>query len=299
MYSLSLQQIEYFLTVAERKSITEAARVLFVAQPTVTKWIHLLEQELDTKLFIRRTSGMELTEEGRFLYDKWRRLMDDLCLSIEELHSSHSILDDELKIGCLAGFNYDRILPALVRKFEEKYPNISVSIFSYGFKELREKLLTGELDCIFSMTFDLENEPELSQRLIEELPLYIAISVFHPLAKREKLDLIDVKDEIFYIISPDESERGGNRVIRACRRAGFTPEHIRYVPNIPSMAMAIKQGNGVTICSDEMQKGSESLIKLYRTKDLPIDNYIIIAWRSNGASSVTLRFVELTRLSGN
>lgn len=296
MYAISLQQINYFLETAERGSVSEASRVLFVAQPTVTKWIRNLETELDVELFIRNSSGMALTEQGRFLYEKWRRLMDDLRLSIEELHAHNRELDEELHIGCLAGYNYDRILPRMTHDFSEKYPNVKISILSYGFKALREMLLGGELDCIFTMTFDLENIPGLSQRIVEEIQVYIAMSVAHPLAKKKQLDLIDIKDELMYIISPDESARGGDKLISTCQRAGFTPEKIRYVPNLPSMAMAIKQGNGVTLCGSEIQKGSEDIIKLYKTKDLPIDAYTIIAWRSKDAGSAALRFVELARL---
>lgn len=295
MYSISLPQIEYFLTVAERKSISEAARVLFIAQPTITKWIRNLEAELDTKLFTRRYNGVELTAEGKFIYEKWRRLMDEMCLSIEELHERSSKLDSELRIGCLAGFNYDNILPELIRGFEKKYPGVQVTVHSYSFKELREKLQWKDLDCIFTMTFDLENIAGLSQRIVKELPLYIAISAEHPLATRGALNLIDVKDQVFYILSPDESSRGGDRVISACMRAGFKPREVRYVPNLPSMAMAIKQGNGVTICSDEIQIGSERTIKLFQTADLPLDSYVVAAWHAEGSSGATLRFIELTR----
>lgn len=295
MYSLSLQQIEYFLTVAERESISEAARVLFVSQPTVTKWMNNLEKELDTRLFLRRYNGIELTAEGRFLYERWRGIIDELYLSINEMHEKSSELSSALSIGCLSGYDYDEILPPLLAEYRQRYPNVEVSVLSYGFRELREKLRRGELDCIFTMTFDLENLDGFSQRLIRELPLYIVISAEHPLAQRESLDLIDVRDEIFYILSPDESSLGGGKVIAACERAGFTPATVRYVPNLASMAMAIKQNNGVTISSDELRKGNESKIKLFPTPDLPIDSYVIAAWKGKEASGATRRLIELTK----
>lgn len=97
-----------------------------------------------------------------------------------------------------------------------------------------------------------------------------------------------------YIISPEECYGGGDLVIKACKRAGFEPARVQVVPNLPSMAMTIKQGRGVTLCSSEMRKGSEDLIRLYETKDLPVDSYVVVAWRSKNTSSATLRFVELT-----
>ncbi|MCF0120813.1 MAG: LysR family transcriptional regulator, partial [Oscillospiraceae bacterium] len=67
MINISLQQIEYFLTVAECNFFSEAANRLYVSQPAVSKWIGKLEKELGVTLFIRSRDGATLTEKGKYL----------------------------------------------------------------------------------------------------------------------------------------------------------------------------------------------------------------------------------------
>ncbi|MGI5937013.1 MAG: LysR family transcriptional regulator [Oscillospiraceae bacterium] len=294
MYGISLRQIDYFLTVAELESLSDAAKLLYVTQPAVSKSIALLERELGIKLFVRSNKGVKLTPEGELLYTEWKKIMTHFCESIAACHAIEEGTKEVLNIGCINGFNYDSFLPQLVYDFENLYPEYRVRICCYGFKELRERLLDGSCDLIFSTNFDLYNLQGVSTHNIKPLTLYIAISSSHPLARQENLKMIDVKDEVFYILSPDESQNGGRKVLLACKRAGFTPS-IRYVPNLQSLKMAIKQGQGVTICSDALDIGNDGLIKLCASEDLLQDTYALAAWKEKGAKKSTLRFVEFIK----
>ena len=294
MYSISLRQIDYFLTVAELESLSDAAKLLYVTQPAVSKAIALLEREIGVKLFVRSHKGVKLTPEGELLYAEWKKIMSRFCESVAACHAIEGGSSEVLNIGCLDGFNYDSFLPQLVNEFETLYPEYKVRVCCYGFKELRERLLDGSCDLIFSTNFDLDNLQGIRTHIIKQLTLHIAISASHPLARRDKLKMTDVKNEVFFLLSPDESQNGGRKVLLACRGAGFTPP-IRYVPNLQSLKMAIKQGQGVTICSDALDIGSDGLIKLCASDDLLQDTYALAAWKSKGAKDSTLRFAELIK----
>ncbi|HHU23373.1 MAG TPA: LysR family transcriptional regulator [Clostridiales bacterium] len=294
MYNISLRQIDYFLTVAELESLTDAAKLLYVTQPAVSKSIALLEKELGIRLFERSYKGVRPTPEGALLYTEWKKLMTHFSESIAACHATEGGTREVLNIGCLDGFNYDSFLPQLVSKFENLYPEYKVRVCCYGFKELRERLLVGSCDLIFSTSFDLDNLQGICTHTIKKLTLYIAISSSHPLARREKLNMIDVRNEVFYILSPDESQNGGKKVLMACKRAGFTPS-IRYVPNLQSLKMAIKQGEGVTICSDALDIGHDGLIKLCVSEDLLQDTYALAAWKKKSTKNSILRFVEFIK----
>ena len=71
---MNFRQLEYFITVAETKNISAAARKIHMAQPPLSRQLQLLEEELDTKLFIRSNKGIELTDAGRNLYLEARNL---------------------------------------------------------------------------------------------------------------------------------------------------------------------------------------------------------------------------------
>ncbi len=293
MYNIDFRKIEYFLSIAKTLNFSEAARISFVSQPTLSKMIISLEEELDIQLFLRDKKRVVLTEEGKLLAKEWEQLLKEFHGSVEKAHRIKDQIEGTLKIGCLTGFEYYNFLPQLIHSYEEKYKNIIVSLEFYGFRELRDKLLSGDLDIVFSTTFDLENLSGISQKVVDEIKVYIAVPYSNPLSNRENLNLQDLENETFFLISPEESRGASECVIASCKKAGFNLHRIVYVPNTTSLEMSVSQGKGVAILSNIIQKRNENYIKLYDTADLPIDAYNILAWKSHGATGSALRFVEL------
>lgn len=295
MYEISLPQIEIFLTAAEKLNFSKAAQTHFVTPSAISKSIKNLEDELDTELFTREKKRLILTPQGEYLYKSWRHLLDNICDSVETMHQMGFDVPHELRVGCLSGFDYDSFLPELLRAYEDAYPAVQAEITSLGFRSLREGLLDGGFDLIVTTDFSLDDAADISQMVLEELQLYIALSTAHPLAQHDSLRLVELKNEVFYQISAGESQLAGERLLRSCKRQGFTPIEIKYVPNIPSLAMALKHSLGVTVCGDEIYKGNEKFIKLIRTEDLPTDAFTCLAWKKTGTCSAALRFIELAR----
>ena len=83
---MNLKQLEAFVRVSERRSFSKAAKELFLTQPTVSAHISSLEKELDARLFVRNTKEVDLSEEGKKLYD-YARQMVDLEYKIEDAFS--------------------------------------------------------------------------------------------------------------------------------------------------------------------------------------------------------------------
>lgn len=295
MYDITMTQIEIFLLSAQRLSFSKAAEELFITPSAVSKSVKSLEKELGMELFTRYRKKLSLTRQGELLLAEWRVALDSFGTAVDTARQTLVEDSGELRIGCLHGFDYNSFLPELIASFEREHPQIHVSIAFHGFRELRESLISNETDLILTADFSLDGVPNITSLAVEEIPLYIAISHSHPLAGREQLNLSDLKDEVFYQISPEETAFAVERAVNACKKAGFTPKEIRYVPNIPSLAMAVKQGKGVTICGDEMYRGNEKFIRLYSTAELPPDAYTTLAWKASGASISALRFIEHAR----
>lgn len=298
MYDISLPQINMFLVSAEKLSFTEAAGALYITQSAVSKNIQNLESKLGVALFIRGKKRLSLTWEGEYLYNEWKNAVAEICRGIDAVHMSSERVSGELRIGCLHGFDFDGFLPGRIKAFEEKFPETNVSAAFYGFRDLRESLLKNDADVVITADFSLDNSRDIEYEAIYNLPLFIALSAAHPLASRERLDLSDLKDETFYQISPDESRLAVEKALKTCRNVGFTPKKMIYVPNVPSLAMALKHGAGVAICGDEIYKGNEKFIKLYSSPELPSDAFIVLAWKKSGTSATAYRFIEMALASG-
>lgn len=83
---MEIRQLNYFITVAETKNYSHAAKSLFVTQPTLSQSIKKLEQELNTALFIQNGRQLQLTEAGEILYQRGKTLLKDFNLLLEEIH---------------------------------------------------------------------------------------------------------------------------------------------------------------------------------------------------------------------
>ena len=115
---LKLIQLKYFVSTVEAGSVTNAARNLFISQPALSKQITQLENELNCELFLRKTTGIELTEAGKHLYQKGIELLK----AAEELSSEMNqyAKKQTIKIGALPSIG-THFLPAVVNRLREEY----------------------------------------------------------------------------------------------------------------------------------------------------------------------------------
>src|ERR1043165_9830172 len=120
---MELRHLRYFVAVAEILNFTKAAAKLHLAQPSLTRQIHNLEEEIGVRLLNRTKSHVALTEEGRsFLSDARRVLLlaDESVLAVQRLSRGVS---GQLNIGYLASFNFD-LLPRSLAGFRENFPHV-------------------------------------------------------------------------------------------------------------------------------------------------------------------------------
>lgn len=294
MEDVTIKQIQYFITAAECLNFTEAAQKLYVSQPAMSKWISRLEASIGLKLFIRNKYGVSLTDGGQILYHQWNDLLDGYYESLKnagaEMKPEHHLI-----IGCLTPFKNLRFFNEAINEFEVANPDVSVMVEVYEFKDLREHLLSGAIDLAISYNFDFDKISGVSQKIISKAEMYIALSKNHPLANQSNLRLIDFKDDVFYLVSPTETISGGGKVVEACRKAGFTPKNVKYVPNFSSLELKLEQGKGITICGKHVSKEFEDSIKLVPIDKDVTDNYISLSWRTEHLTPYMNQFLEMVK----
>lgn len=264
---ISLLQIEYFIAVAKSLNFTDAARNLYVSQPSLSKQIALLEKEIGVQLFNRSTRGVRLTPAGAVLY--------------KELGEEGSIT-----IGCLDTIDTDNFLPPFVKCFRERHNGINMVFEKHSFKALREKLMGGSLDIIFTLSFEIEDAPDIVYDTIFNSKSSIVMSTGNPLSKKEYITFEDIRDEDFVFISRDESPKGFDGVISLCRSHGFTPNIVKQLPNIGSLLFSVESGLGIAILDFNIRMKNSNL------KHFEIENdqiAIVMAWKKDNMNpSVSL-----------
>lgn len=142
---MEFRVLRYFLTVAREESITAAARVLNVTQPTLSKQLMELEEELGKKLFIRGNRRITLTEEGMLLRKRAQEITELINKTESEIGSMDEIISGDIYIG---GGETDamRIIAIVVKKLQKKYPSIKYHLYSGNAYDVMERLDKGLLD---------------------------------------------------------------------------------------------------------------------------------------------------------
>ena len=142
---MELRVLKYFLEIARAGNMTRAAEILHVVQPTLSKQIQELEEELGKQLFVRSRKGLTLTEEGALLQERAAEIIALSDKTLEEFKSLDEIIGGDIHIGCAEadGFKY---FVRILKSLQKKYPRVRVHLYSSDSDSTTDKLDRGILD---------------------------------------------------------------------------------------------------------------------------------------------------------
>lgn len=135
----------YFLAVAREQNITKAAETLHITQSTLSKQMMDLEQQLGKQLFIRGKRRLTLTEEGHFLRNKAREILELIDITESAFHSEGDILSGDITIGCGETAAMDSIA-GLFTQFHQQHPDVKFHTYSGDADSVMERLDMGLAD---------------------------------------------------------------------------------------------------------------------------------------------------------
>ena len=190
--AMDIRVLKYFLAVAREQSYSLAAERLFLSQPTLSRQIKDLEEELGKTLFIRSNKGVALTEEGMILRKRAEEIVELLDKTEQEVRHSNDVVSGKVYIG--AGETYAiKLIAYTAQRLQETYPDISYSLYSGDGTDVLERLDKGLID--FGIVFQ---EVDTSRYEHIEIPLKDRFGVLMrrdcALADRESISLSDLKD---------------------------------------------------------------------------------------------------------
>ena len=185
---MEMQQIRYFLAVCDQGSITHAAQLTYVSQPSLTQAIKKLEDEMGGALFTRTRSGCQLTPLGRMVESKLRKIYKELQATKAEAIRFTRLNTIPLRIGLMTTIGAQRLSPGLVW-YQQEYPNIELELIVDSETELFKQLDSGLLDLVISAPAQALAAPYQSTLLYQER--YVV--VFSPTHRFNHLQKIDLK----------------------------------------------------------------------------------------------------------
>jgi DNA-binding transcriptional LysR family regulator len=179
--SFSLQQLRYFVAVAEIGSISGAARELFVSQSSITESIKGLESDIGITLCQRHGRGMALTHNGHRFLRHAQRILAEVSYARSTFTAGRQQVTGTLNVGVtslVAGY----ALPELLARYRRAFPATAVSVYEDRPEYLEHFLLGGELDVALLFLSALQEPSAFNSEVIESYPFRLWVPIGHRLA---------------------------------------------------------------------------------------------------------------------
>ncbi|MDO4285758.1 MAG: LysR family transcriptional regulator [Eubacteriales bacterium] len=185
---MEFRMLQYFLAVVREENISRAADTLHITQPTLSRQMAQLEEELGTQLFIRG-KHLSLTEAGILLRRRAEE-MNELLSKIEQEIEQQSEVGGVISIGS-GGLLAVQVLPKIMEAFREQYPNVQYQIYTNSADHVKERLEQGLLDFgLLLEPIDVTRFDYIRMKERERWGLFMRYD--HPLAGREKITREDL-----------------------------------------------------------------------------------------------------------
>lgn len=160
-----MKEFVYLITLAEEGNISRAAERLYMAQSSLSQFLQQFEAELGVKLFIRTSKGIRPTHNGEEFISHARSMLLEYQRAKNQLWDNENLTAGKIMFG-ISTFRGLRMLPKILKRFNEKYPKVSVEVIEENSMRLEELLLEGRLDlAVVAMpTVKLNNEVSILKR---------------------------------------------------------------------------------------------------------------------------------------
>lgn len=291
---MEFRVLRYFLTVAREGSITGAANFLHVTQPTLSRQLKELEEELGKKLFIRKSHHIVLTEEGMLLRKRAEEIIDMVVKVEEEFNAMEETIGGDIYIGG-GETKAMKLIAQIVKDLQSKYPTIRYHFFSGNSDAVTEQLDKGLLD------FGVLIQPaDLSKYNYINIPAKdvwgVVMRKDSPLAVKEsiqKTDLIDVP----LLLSRQAIKPGLSRN-EFSEWFGDDYEKLKVITTynlVYNAAILVEEGIGYAVTLDKIANTSSESNLCFRPLEPRLESGLNIVWKKQQvfSNAANLFFEEI------
>lgn len=244
---MNIKELYTFQVVAEEKSITKAAKKLYMTPQGISKIVKNLEAECGCELFFRNQSGRELTESGRCFLEYALRIEEEYKNMRKELlhirQREHGVVD------ILSAYGIMRLLtPECIQAFKKKYPEIEFYYREYPDRQVERLFHEREGNVAFSIAGYEEEDAEYDVMELETFPVKLLVNENHPLGLQKSVTIQDLRGQPLYIESGEFKIH--HMIVEKCRAAGFEPNIVFETSGFSLCHKMVKQNKGISVTVD-------------------------------------------------
>ena len=304
---MTLQKLICFVQVADCLNFSEAARALHMAQPSLSRQIVSLEEELDLRLFERNTRKVALTPAGKALAQEAREV-------IRRANSLHSLAErlregyaGKVVIGYSGAIDGSIVAP-LLRGVAGVRPRLDLELHCMNQGRLIASLQRGEVDVAILFRGGLVAESQLKTIPLAQSKLCLAVADGHPLAGRETVEIAELKGISLSFMERGESAVAHDRFLALCHRHGVEANITRSNEDLQTTLLSAVAGEECAVLplvSDSRIKGGDqhmpyglAVIPLV-SNGIPIEEEVVLLYDEMSRNEATAAFLAwASRVAG-
>lgn len=243
--SMQLQQLRYFVAVAETRHFTQAAANVGITQPTLSKQIHSLEEDLGAPLFARVRGNITLTAAGEALLPLATRILSDADTARREVQDLIGLRRGRVRLGatpslCMA------LVPPVLRRYRDAHPGVDLHVTESGSLDLIRDLLRGDLDLALIILPEHGTDPELrAEPVLRENLVVASVDPLPAASPVGRVRIADLREQPLVMFRKGYDLR--EMTLGACREAGFEPSFSVEGGEMDAVLSFVEAGLGIAL----------------------------------------------------
>jgi DNA-binding transcriptional LysR family regulator len=293
---MELQQIRYFLTLAQELHFWNTAEKLFITQSALSRQIKALEEELGVQLFERTKRTVKLTEAGIFLRDQWQRLTEDIDRINRQAKQLHEGTKGTLRIGYPGSISFG-FLPVYIARLAKVLPEVRIELVEPTDISFEQLLLSYQIDLAFRR--DPAENPALQSTCLYAEHFSLVLPADHPITPSNFKGLQEVAQEKFVLSGLHHQTFYISTLRQLFSEYNFTPDVYIESDYGTIILGLVAHGVGISVMPGSYAFGAPPDVKFI---PLPHTTNLYVTWRKDDTSSVlrnVLQEVQQTAASFN
>lgn len=272
---MNLRHINSFLVLSEKLNFTKASAELYVAQPSLSRNIVLLEEEIGGRLFHRSKHSVSLTALGKAFLpyaQNIKKAYDEAEAFAVKTKKDLKKIRYEVRLG-IGIYQFVNFLPSFISEISQAMPNLYFSVVDGLQEDIIGKLRLEELDFIFIPEHSLIKSPDFETLHIFSAPLKLVISNKHPLAERMgpvSVEEINACGLPIFTLEP---------TMRPYLENAFPNLEIKQLNSIVYSLPLVEAGMGIAIFPEKIQKMTNNAVRFIDIADYPMKLNMVAAWK--------------------
>ena len=288
--SMNLKDLKYLVALADTGHFGKAAARTFVSQPTLSAQLKKLEEYLGVKLVERQPKNVQLTEVGKQIVVRARRMLDEGDEIIALARSNTDPFAGKLKMALIPTIG-PYLLPRVMQKIRKAVPHLGLMLYEYQTETLLKRLRDGEIDLgIMALPVPLDG---LEARTLYEEAFTLALPAHHPLAAKAAIKVQDLKGQTLLLLEDGHCLR--DQALEVCSRVDVREAEDFRATSLETLRQMVVAGLGVTLLPElavESPFGSQRGLTIRQfSKPAPSRN-VGAVWRKSSTREAAIAAVS-------